>query len=175
MMRSGDVAQLGERRLCKPEVVGSSPIVSIVFIGTKVYRQLWPAFVNYDCTFKSEYADAWDYNNPKRLFAVKRKVLDMSAYLGTVSILFPLLRFSKQNAERYRMEPQRRPIHSIKDCYGQVTKGVWGMSRRREATKDVVGCDKPGAGAEQPLNPGSPNGATRQDWATRSCHLWLNA
>ncbi len=27
---SGDVAQLGERRLCKPEVVGSSPIVSIV-------------------------------------------------------------------------------------------------------------------------------------------------
>ena len=26
--RLGDVAQLGERRLCKPEVVGSSPIVS---------------------------------------------------------------------------------------------------------------------------------------------------
>ena len=26
---AGDVAQLGERRLCKPEVVGSSPIVSI--------------------------------------------------------------------------------------------------------------------------------------------------
>jgi hypothetical protein len=26
----GDVAQLGERRLCKPEVVGSSPIVSII-------------------------------------------------------------------------------------------------------------------------------------------------
>ena len=25
---SGDVAQLGERRLCKPEVVGSNPIVS---------------------------------------------------------------------------------------------------------------------------------------------------
>jgi hypothetical protein len=25
---SGDVAQLGERRLCKPEVVGSIPIVS---------------------------------------------------------------------------------------------------------------------------------------------------
>jgi hypothetical protein len=25
---SGDVAQLGERRLCKPEVAGSSPVVS---------------------------------------------------------------------------------------------------------------------------------------------------
>ena len=28
---SGDVAQLGERRLCKPEVAGSSPVVSNVF------------------------------------------------------------------------------------------------------------------------------------------------
>ena len=27
--RPGDVAQLGERRLCKPEVAGSSPVVSI--------------------------------------------------------------------------------------------------------------------------------------------------
>ena len=49
------------------------------------------------------------------------------------------------------------------------------MSRRREAMKDVAGCDKPGAGAEHPLIPGSPNGATRQDWATSSCHPWLNA
>ena len=30
----GDVAQLGERRLCKPEVVGSSPIVSIVLVNS---------------------------------------------------------------------------------------------------------------------------------------------
>ena len=28
---SGDVAQLGERRLCKPEVAGPSPVVSIVW------------------------------------------------------------------------------------------------------------------------------------------------
>ncbi len=28
-MGSGDVAQLGERRLCKPEVAGSTPVVSI--------------------------------------------------------------------------------------------------------------------------------------------------
>jgi hypothetical protein len=27
-VRSGDVAQLGERRLCKPEVAGSIPVVS---------------------------------------------------------------------------------------------------------------------------------------------------
>ena len=35
---------------------------------------------------------------------------------------------------------------SINDWCGQVTKSVWGMSRCREAMKDVVGCDKPGAG-----------------------------
>ena len=49
------------------------------------------------------------------------------------------------------------------------------MSRRREAKKDVAGCDKPGAGAEHPLIPGCPNGKTRQDWATSFCHPWLNA
>ena len=33
--------------------------------------------------------------------------------------------------------------------------------------KDVVGCDKPGAGVKQPLIPGCPNGETRRHWATR--------
>jgi hypothetical protein len=36
--RSGDVAQLGERRLCKPEVVGSSPIVSIAKVLFNSFR-----------------------------------------------------------------------------------------------------------------------------------------
>ena len=61
------------------------------------------------------------------------------------------------------------------DWYGQVTKSAWGMSRRREAKKDVAGCDKPGAGAEQPLIPGFPNGETRRDWVTRFRHPRLNA
>jgi len=47
------------------------------------------------------------------------------------------------------------------------------MSRCREATKDVVGCDKPGAGAEQPLIPGFPNGATRQAMAECIGHVKL--
>jgi hypothetical protein len=42
---------------------------------------------------------------------------------------------------------------------GQVTKGVWGMSWRKEAMKDVVSCDKPGGAAHKPI-PGSPNGTT---------------
>ena len=32
-MKLGDVAQLGERRLCKAEVRGSSPLISINFEG----------------------------------------------------------------------------------------------------------------------------------------------
>jgi hypothetical protein len=48
------------------------------------------------------------------------------------------------------------------------------MSRRREAMKDVADCDKPGAGVEQPLIPGCPNGETRQKRATVFCHLRLN-
>ena len=32
----GDVAQLGERRLCKPEVAGSTPVVSIVVFFDKL-------------------------------------------------------------------------------------------------------------------------------------------
>lgn len=30
----GDVAQLGERRLCKPEVAGSIPVVSMQVVGS---------------------------------------------------------------------------------------------------------------------------------------------
>ena len=51
-------------------------------------------------------------------------------------------------------------VWAVDKC-GQATKGARWMSRRDEAMKDVVGCDKPGAGAEQPLIPGFPNGATR--------------
>jgi len=35
------------------------------------------------------------------------------------------------------------------------------MSWHQQATKDVVGCDKPGGAAKQALIPGSPNGSTR--------------
>jgi len=34
--------------------------------------------------------------------------------------------------------------------YGQATKGTWWMPRRVKAMKDVVSCDKPGRGANNP-------------------------
>ena len=36
----GDVAQLGERRLCKPEVAGSIPVVSIENLAQLFYQLL---------------------------------------------------------------------------------------------------------------------------------------
>ena len=47
------------------------------------------------------------------------------------------------------------------------------MSRRREAMKDVVDCDKPGAGVKQPLIPGFPNGETRL-WETIVISGWMH-
>ena len=43
------------------------------------------------------------------------------------------------------------------DRCGQATKGVWGMSGRRQATKGVEDCDKPGEAVKRALIPGSPN------------------
>ena len=55
------------------------------------------------------------------------------------------------------------------DESGQVTKGKWWMSRRWEAMKDVVSCDKPGGAAHKRI-PGSPNGTT-QSGAIQICTL----
>ncbi len=41
--------------------------------------------------------------------------------------------------------------------------------------KDVVDCDKPGAGVKQPLIPGCPNGETWRERATESRHPRMNA
>src|SRR5262245_45457151 len=44
-----------------------------------------------------------------------------------------------------------------RDQCGQATKGVWGMSRRRQATKGAEDCDNPGGAVKRALRPGSPN------------------
>jgi hypothetical protein len=58
---------------------------------------------------------------------------------------------------------------------GQVTKSAWWMPRRREAMKDVVGCDKPRVAVKLALIRGSPNRETGRHWATRWRHLQVNA
>ena len=72
---------------------------------------------------------------------------------------------------RFRgQEPQR-----ANGSCGQATKGAWWMSRRDEAMKDVVGCDKPREAVKQVLILGSPNGETRRHCASRWRHRQVNA
>jgi len=49
---------------------------------------------------------------------------------------------------------------TVIDKCGQATKGVWWMSWHREATKDVVACDKPREAGKQALIRGFLNGET---------------
>ena len=60
------------------------------------------------------------------------------------------------------------------DC-GQATKSARWMPRRREAMKDVAGCDKPRGAVKLALIRGSPNRETGYHWATRWYHLRVNA
>lgn len=46
------------------------------------------------------------------------------------------------------------------DHFGQIHKGVWGMSWRQKAMKGVEGCEKPGEAVKQALIPGFPNYCT---------------
>ena len=49
------------------------------------------------------------------------------------------------------------------DKCGQATKGVWWMSWHREATKDVVACDKLREAGKQALIRRFPNEETQHD------------
>ena len=50
---------------------------------------------------------------------------------------------------------------TVIDKIGQATKGVWWMSWHREATKDVVACDKPREAGKQALIRGFLNEETQ--------------
>src|SRR3954465_12739565 len=51
-------------------------------------------------------------------------------------------------------------VTGVGNC-GQATKGAGWMSWHREATKDVVACDKPGEAGKRASIPGSLNEETR--------------
>ena len=63
-------------------------------------------------------------------------------------------------ANQIELEPlaeNESSSHWREDDYGQVTKGIRGMSRRQKAMKGVEGCDKLGEAVKQALIPGYPN------------------
>ena len=58
-------------------------------------------------------------------------------------------------------------VRASDEC-DQATKGAWWMSRRDEAMKDAVGCDKPRGAVKRALILGFPNRETDHDCASRS-------
>ncbi len=52
---------------------------------------------------------------------------------------------------------RRRGGGQVLNLGGQATKGAWGMSWRRKATKGVEVCEKPGEADKRALIPGFPN------------------
>jgi len=62
-----------------------------------------------------------------------------------------------------------------RDKCDQATKGARWMSRRDEAMKDVVGCDKPRGAVKRALILGSPNGETHRHCESRWRYRRVNA
>ena len=78
----GDVAQLGERRLCKPEVAGPIPVVSIKFAISEfnaTAESLGRSRAFLACSFTSKYADAWDHSQTGFLLK-SEKLVNMSVH-----------------------------------------------------------------------------------------------
>ncbi len=71
------------------------------------------------------------------------------------------------------LERRRRFVRANDEC-DQAIKGAWWMSRRDEAMKDAVGCDKPRGAVKQALILGFPNGETRRHRATGWRHRQVN-
>ena len=54
----------------------------------------------------------------------------------------------RAHRKNIRFSPAREEINTV--SLKEVTKGVWGMPRLSEATKDVISCDKLWGGANSP-------------------------
>ena len=67
---------------------------------------------------------------------------------------------SPKSAEVRRVWLRRGPALRASDKCGQATKSAWWMSRRVEAMKDAIGCDKPWGAVKRALIQGFPNGVT---------------
>jgi hypothetical protein len=71
---SGDVAQLGERRLCKPEVASSTLVVSIskALFANPAYKAFLLGFMGFSSlavclALRSDFSDAMTGNDPECL------------------------------------------------------------------------------------------------------------
>ena len=145
----GAVAQLGERGLCKPEVVGSNPISSTRFV--KAIRFLRNSVAR---------SVRWS------LFGVSSSRQAASRVFTRCSLTVEYLSGSKRSMRfAYARDSEGASSWSAvgtrRQRFGQASKGRRWMPWRQEAMKDVDSCEKLREAANQALIRRCPNGETR--------------
>ena len=121
----GDIAQLGERRLCKPEAAGSSPAIS-----TRIERRRIPD-------------PSIALGRLMRLTRLRR--VSRAAHAT-------LVRRCRSLTIEYETLGIHS-LSTLVNISGQATKGAWWMPWHEKAMKDAVSCDKPRLAANK-LRPG---------------------
>jgi hypothetical protein len=115
---TGDIAQLGERRLCKPEAAGSSPAIS-----TRHERRLRrPVHRRRAYIDLGELEVRFIDRIPSSHAALARRARSLTIEYETLG------KYSQSTLVIFS---------------GQATKGAWWMPWHEKAMKDVVSCDKP--------------------------------
>ena len=96
-------------------------------------------------------------------FRVRRVELKLASIdpLLIVCTVAGVARWGPEGPIRAHYSDEGRRAVTVIDKCGQVLKGAWWMSWHREATKDVVACDKPREAGKQASIRGFLNEETR--------------
>ena len=150
---SGAVAQLGERGLCKPEVVGSNPISSTP--AASASRSSGVGGAVGERTALGLLSEA---TLPSHVFASARSRARGPAQ-ATRRVFDNRIVFWVQSENRALSKCARERASAR--VYGQAVKGRRRMPWRQEATKDVGSCEMLRGAANQASIRRCPNGETR--------------
>ena len=151
---SGDIAQLGERSLCKAEVTGSIPVIS-----TKDTRK--PGDASPRCSLTTEYGTRkpiWIGLFPYGLSGYAAILHSRSRSGSCLTARFQPERAAEIFTVLPLLQGALKPGTASVDwaehtcdlpgtCFDQAMKGIQRMPWHRKAMKDVVSCDKPRVGA----------------------------
>ncbi len=118
-LTSGDIAQLGERRLCKPEAAGSSPAISTRF-------ERGPAATRGGL-----------------IDLVRRRAAPTGTADGARGAAPEPGREATKRSLTTEYETLGKHSSALVIFSGQATKGAWWMPWHEKAMKDAISCDKP--------------------------------
>ena len=156
----GAVAQLGERLLCKQEVIGSIPFSST--------NNAWEVDRRYPSNPERLQASVvvcfWSFGQSDSV------VLDVRLFFNKTeevkrtrrSIVVCWVRLYRPDLPRVLGGwVSQTPVTQCLALWDQATKCMWWMPWRSQAMKDVAACVKPRGAGKRALIRGCPNGETR--------------